>query len=136
MESRSRIPVTVHKNAQLALQLQVLNCLYAEMMNVRSLVLSLLLLAVFTLSSIVFFEIFTEPPIIRREREFYAIAFTSDLFSDYDEHVYESNTPSYNPRQLQDSSTSNEMSTTRPSTNGTIGASVSGIVKQAKKSCN
>ena len=71
-------------------------------MSVRSLIFSLFLLASFTLSSIVFFEIFTDPPIVRQEREVYAIAFTSDLNLDHDEYTSGSgliHTSSFNPRQ-------------------------------------
>ena len=53
-------------------------------MGVHSLALSLAILALFTLSSVVFFEIFTQPSVIRQERESFITPFTSDQqFSDY-----------------------------------------------------
>lgn len=50
-------------------------------MGVHSLALSLLLLAFFTFSSVVFFEIFAQPPVVKQERELFISAFTSDQLS-------------------------------------------------------
>ena len=53
-------------------------------MTVYRLALSVMLLALFTFSSVVVFEIF-EPPVVKQERELFISAFTSDRYYKYDD---------------------------------------------------
>lgn len=73
-------------NAQLELQA-------APAMKIHSLALSLLLLTLFTLSSVVLFEIFTTPPVYVRQKHQVFITFASDYqwSDDNDKHGVDSN---------------------------------------------
>ena len=77
-------------------------------MGIHNLALSLLLLALFTLSSVVLFEISTPPPIVKQRQELFVAAFVVDeqfdSYSDYERSIgylpdldYFTNSPSVSP---------------------------------------